>query len=212
MYPAHQGGENVGKDLWEEPMRHWREQNESMKHATIRARSSRFGWGARLALLGLIAALGLLTLGTAPVQAAPLAYITNRDSNTVSIIDTVTNTVVTSVAVGAEPGGVAVHPAGTRVYVKNEGSHSVSVIDTATHTVVATVPVGSPGGVAVHPAGTRVYAVSAGVSDSVSVIDTTSNTVVATVPVGAGPVGVAVHPAGARQQYRGRHRAGGDGP
>ncbi len=79
-------------------------------------------------------------------------------TNSVSVIDTATNTIVATVPVGAGAYGVAVNPAGTRVYVSNPGSKDVSVIDTSTNAVVATVPVGGrPEGVTVNPAGTRVY-------------------------------------------------------
>ena len=64
--------------------------------------------------------------GTA--HAAPFAYITNRGNNTVSVIDTATNTVVATVAVGSEPAGVAVNRASTRVYVTHPFSNTVSVI------------------------------------------------------------------------------------
>jgi YVTN family beta-propeller protein len=73
---------------------------------------------------------------------APFAYITNASSNTVSVIDTASNTVIATVAVGVAPQGVAVHPDGSRVYVANSSSNTISVIDTATNTVVGTVPVG----------------------------------------------------------------------
>ena len=91
--------------------------------------------------------------------AEPFAYISNYGDNTVSVIDTATNTVVgVPIAVGTHPTGNAVHPAGTYVYVTNGGSHTISVIDTATNTVVDTVMVGAyPRNVAVHPAGTFVY-------------------------------------------------------
>ena len=36
------------------------------------------------------------------------AYVTNRGSNTVSVIDTKTNTVVDTIEVGMAPGGVAI--------------------------------------------------------------------------------------------------------
>ena len=86
------------------------------------------------------------------------AYITNYGSNTVSVIDTATNNVIATVAVGMILHGVAVTPDGTKVYVTNWGSNTVSVIDTATNTVTATVNVGnSPYGVAVSPDGTKVY-------------------------------------------------------
>jgi YVTN family beta-propeller protein len=142
-----------------------------------------------------------LPLPTAPVVSAgtgPFAYITNAGSNTVSVIDSASNTVVATVAVGTTPIGVAVNPAGTRAYVANAGSNTVSVIETATNTVVATVAVGAyPYGVAVNPAGTRAYVANQD-SSNVSVIDTATNTVVATVAVGGTPRGVAVNPAGTR--------------
>ena len=62
-----------------------------------------------------------------PVKAAPFAYITNNGSDTVSVIDTATNTVVDTVAVGANPFGVAVHPDGNTVYVANNQDATVSV-------------------------------------------------------------------------------------
>ncbi|MEX0801743.1 MAG: hypothetical protein WD688_00210, partial [Candidatus Binatia bacterium] len=93
---------------------------------------------------------------------APFAYIANSRTDTVSVIDTATNTVIATVPVGLEPWGVAVHPNGSRVYVTNGGSGEVSVIDTATNTVIATLPGIFPSrilprGVAVHPDGSRVY-------------------------------------------------------
>ena len=90
-------------------------------------------------------------LGTATAQAQTRAYVTNFD--TVSVIDTATNTVVATIPVGVFPDGVAITPDGTRAYVVTEGPNAVSVIDTATNTVVATIPVGlAPFGVAITPA------------------------------------------------------------
>ena len=132
------------------------------------------------------------------------AYITNSSSNTVSVIDTATNTVTATVDVGFFPYGVAVSPDGSKVYVTNRGSGTesgtVSVIGTATNTLIATVPVGlSPFGVAVSPDGSKVYVTNSAFftpSGTVSVIDTATNTVIATVAVGRRPFGVAVTPDG----------------
>ena len=56
--------------------------------------------------------------------------------NTVSVIDTATNTVTATVNVGRSPAGVAVTPDGRKVYVANRlDAGTVSVIDTATNTV-----------------------------------------------------------------------------
>ena len=133
---------------------------------------------------------------TFSASAEPFAYVTNRNANTVSVIDTATNTVADTVSVGTQPRGIAVHPDGNTVYVGNTGSNFVSVIDTATKTVIDTVTVGnSPFGIAVHPDGSTVY-VGNQEAATVSVIDTTTNTVVDTVVVGTQPYGVAVHPDG----------------
>jgi YVTN family beta-propeller protein len=139
--------------------------------------------------------LGLLgvMLGSTLAEAKPFAYVTNAGANTVSVIDTATNTVVATVPVGFSPSLVAITPDGTRAYVMNVGA--VSVIDTATNTVVATLPM-SAGAMAFTPDGTHAYMATGG--NTVTVIDTATNTVTATVPVGGGPSGVAITPDGTR--------------
>ena len=105
----------------------------------------------------------LLVLATPLAQAAPHAYVANSGDNTVSVINTATNSVVGTNNVGSTPIGVAVSPDGNRVYVANNGSGTVSVIDTATDTVTATVGVGTlPQAVAVSPDGNRVYVTNNG--------------------------------------------------
>jgi YVTN family beta-propeller protein len=155
---------------------------------------------------GNIASFSATNSGSLPVTATVtvtpstvgggFAYITNASSNNVSVINTATNSVMATVAVGSYPYGVSVSPDGTKVYVANYGSNSVSVINTATNTVMATVAVGSyPYGVSVSPDGTKVYVANWG-SNSVSVINTATNTVMATVAVGSYPYGVSVSPDG----------------
>lgn len=112
------------------------------------------------------------------------AYVTNTGSNTVSVINTATNSVTTNVPVGDHPSDIAVTPDGTKVYVANWQGNTVSVIDTTTNTVVSTVPVGiTPLGVALTPDGTKAYVTNAE-SDNISVIDTATNVVIATVNAG----------------------------
>ena len=128
--------------------------------------------------------------------ASQFAYITNAQSNSVSVIDTATNKVTATIPVGSNPLGVAINPNGTKVYVGNALSNDVSIIDTATNNVIAAVRVGnSPQGVAVSPNGKNVY-VTNRYSNNVYVIDTTANTVVSTVNTGKYPEGVAVSPDG----------------
>jgi YVTN family beta-propeller protein len=92
------------------------------------------------------------------------AYVVNSGANTVTAIDTSTNTVEATIPVGGSPFGVAVDPGLHRAYVSNTGTNdfnnspptstddTVSVIDTTTNTVTDTITVfASPRGVAVDP-------------------------------------------------------------
>ena len=130
-------------------------------------------------------------------SAGPYAYITNRDSNILSVIDTTKYIVTATVKVGSNPWGVAVNPDGTKVYVSSEKDETVSVIDTATNNVTATVKVEgcTHYGVAVSPDGKKVYVTSAD-NNTVSIIDTGTNTVIAMIKVGGWPQGVTVSPDG----------------
>jgi YVTN family beta-propeller protein len=150
--------------------------------------------------------LGMLgvMLGSTLAEAKPFAYVTNSGSDTVSVIDTETNTVVATVPVGDFPRGVAITPDGTRAYVTiTRGINGmVSVIDTVTNTVVATVPMARenhPLGVAITPDGTYAYVangVGLGGLGTVSAISTATNTVVASLRVDSEPLGVAITPDG----------------
>lgn len=127
-----------------------------------------------------------------PTITGPYAYITNYSSNNVSVIDTATDAVLATIAVGLGPYGVTVSPDATRVYVANYAGNSVSVINATNNSVLATVPIATrPYGLAISPDGRHVYVV-AYYSNTVSVIDTATNTVTATIPVGQRPHGVVV--------------------
>jgi len=86
--------------------------------------------------------VGALPVGIALNSAGSRAYVTNLNSDTVSVIDTASNTVIGTVPVGGDPEGIALNPAGSRAYVTNLIPNTVSVIDTASNVVVGTVPVG----------------------------------------------------------------------
>ncbi|NBR00568.1 MAG: hypothetical protein EBT97_08985, partial [Actinobacteria bacterium] len=80
------------------------------------------------------------------------------NSSSVRVINTSSNAVTTTIAVGITPRSVAVSPDGTRAYVANYSSNTVSVISTATNTVTATINVGSsPNRIVFSPDGTRAY-------------------------------------------------------
>lgn len=130
-------------------------------------------------------------------------YVANFGLNTVSVINTTTNTVSKTISVGTFPQGIAVLPNGSKVYVANSGNGSgntVSVINTATD-AVSTITVGAdPIGVAVSPDGTKVYVTNNGngASTTLSVINTATDAVSSTITVGTAPFGVAVTPDGSK--------------
>ena len=124
------------------------------------------------------------------------AYVANSGDSTVSVIDTATGMVSSTIPVGIGPFGVAFTPDGTHAYVANYTDATVSVIDSATGVVSATIPVGMGAiGVATTPDGKHVY-VSNQNDDTVSVIDTATGVVSAPITVGSKPSGVAITPDG----------------
>ena len=129
-------------------------------------------------------------------QVTCFAYVANFDSDTVSVISVASNSVVSTIAVGDGPEGVAITPDGTKAYVTNSLDDTVTVINTATNTTTSAIPTGGgPVGVAITPDGTRVYVADA---DNVKVIDTTTNTTTSAIPTGGDPIGVAITPDGTR--------------
>ena len=134
-------------------------------------------------------------------------YVTNYGSNNVSVVDVSgqTPTLITNIAVGANPRGIAVATVNQqpRVYVTRFNGSSVAVIDANTNkqidvkpstpTVVDSITVGAnPQAIVVSPDGARAYVTNFG-SNSVSVINTATNAVDGTaITVGTRPVGVSL--------------------
>ena len=84
-------------------------------------------------------------------------YVTNQNSNTVSVINSATNQVVATLPVGLEPMYLGTNPLNGDVYVGNNNAGDVSVINAANQ-VVNTISVAStPSGMAVDTATGNVY-------------------------------------------------------
>lgn len=93
------------------------------------------------------AACDAIGVGNFPYSATAVGtnlYVLNLSSNSVSIIDTTTNTVTETVSVGAFPLSATI--VGTDLYVNNLYSSSISIIDTTTNAikVCSTPPVITP--------------------------------------------------------------------
>lgn len=159
------------------------------------------------------AAIGLAALAWAVPSSSALGadasavYVSNADGDTVSVIDPVTNAVVTDIAVGNEPRTLAGSPDRSTVYVPNRHSDTVSVIDTDTNTVVATIADPSfdePYAVAFSADGTRAFVANkeggGSSTGSVTVIATATRAVTGVIddPCFASPEGIATSPTATR--------------
>jgi YVTN family beta-propeller protein len=121
-----------------------------------------------------------------PIQ--PRVFVSNRGSNTVTVLDSNSFSVVTTIPVGAQP--VSVLAVGGTVYVANTGSGSVSVINASTLTVTATITgLSAPSGLAADLSRSRLF-VTGGPVPVVDVVDTSTNVKLTSVSVPASPTGI----------------------
>ena len=123
-------------------------------------------------------------------------FVANPGSDTISVINTATNTVVATIIGGDHGNEVAFNRDGTWAYVVNANDDTVTVYDTVDYHLVTTIAVGdNPWGMTRNPDGSRLY-VTNYLSDQVSVIDTGSNQVVHTIEDVPDPLYVAFRPDG----------------
>jgi len=157
------------------------------------------------------------TAGTTSSVGALLAYVTNEDSQELTIIDTRTDSAVATIPVGTRPRGVRVSADGRTVFVALSGSpkcpptmpdeeceklkadktkDGIAVVDAASRTVTRVLPGGSdPETFDISRDGTTLF-VSNEDAGTASVVDIASGKIRSTVPVGKEPEGVRVHPDG----------------
>ncbi|HUR96350.1 MAG TPA: beta-propeller fold lactonase family protein [Gemmatimonadales bacterium] len=146
-----------------------------------------------------------------------LAYVTNEDSQELTIIDTRTDSAVATIPVGTRPRGVRVSRDGKTVFVALSGSpkcpptmpdeeceklksdkskDGIAVVDAASRTVTRVLPGGSdPETFDISRDGTTLF-VSNEDAGTASIVDIASGKIRSTVEVGKEPEGVRVHPDG----------------
>jgi predicted alpha-1,2-mannosidase len=143
-----------------------------------------------------IPGVSLLVTVTKPGQSIPTAYVSNYSDNTVTPVDTSTDTAGPPIAVGSGPDGMIV--AGGDLFVANNNSNNVTVIDTVTNAVIKTIPVGSVAAdVAATPDGKTVWVTNFG-DGTVQPIDVATLTAGSPVTVGSQPERLAVSPDGSQ--------------
>ena len=145
--------------------------------------------------------------GQVPELSSLLIYVSNEDSNNVSVINRQIGDVVATVMVGKKPRGIAASPgkARPRVYVANSGSNTISVIDPTINKVEQEIPIrfGTvPESVAVAQIslGKEMIFVANYGSETVSVVDGSTYQEILQIKciedrcIGNGPIALAVDP------------------
>lgn len=133
-------------------------------------------------------------------RAGRLAFVTNAEDATVSVVDLASGAVIKAITTGAYPHGLRLSPDGVELYVANVMDGNVSVIDVKALAEITRIPVGkTPVQVGFIPDGRRVF-VSLRDENAVAVIDTAARKAIAKVAVGRGPIQVYATPDG-REVY-----------
>lgn len=160
----------------------------------IKGRSVFSQEGGCMWLVGLIG-IGFVVATASPASAYK-AYVSNEKSNTVSVIDTDTFTVVKTFKVGRRPRGIALTQDDKFVLVAVGDDDTIQMIDTATGKVTATLPSGpDPELFVLDPTGKILYAANED-DNTVSIIDIKKRARLGQVKVGVEPEGMAISPDG----------------
>jgi YVTN family beta-propeller protein len=126
------------------------------------------------------------------------AYVTNGDSNTVTVLDVVDVRVERELAVGQKPVAVAASPTRNEIYVVNsgaaDGQGSVSVINAENNSVLGAINVHRlPVSIEVDSSGGLAYVANSG-SNTVSVLDLKLRREIAAIGTGEEPVAARLSP------------------
>ena len=132
-----------------------------------------------------------ITVGNRPTELditpdGSKVYVGNSFSQTVSVINTVTNMVTATLPAGSRPTGLEVSPNGSEVWVTNRFDGTVTVIDVLSDMVLTTIPnlgIGLVDDVTFTPDGSKAYIVTDNVSGDlkVAVVDVASRNVMGTI-------------------------------
>jgi YVTN family beta-propeller protein len=125
-----------------------------------------------------------------------LAFVSNSDDDSISVIDLATGRTVKMIYTGDYPHGLRMSPDRKSIYVANIKDGTVSVLDAENLAETARIEVGAaPVQVGFTPDGRRVY-VSLRDENQVAVIDTATREVIHRINVGRAPIQVHATPDG----------------
>ncbi|MCM3748203.1 YncE family protein [Paenibacillus pasadenensis] len=128
-----------------------------------------------------------------------LAYVSNHNAASLSVIDLAAQRILTKIPVSQLPNAIAASADRGRLYVPNGGDNSISVVSTLANKVIHTIEGINlePFGVIVSPYRQRLYALSL-FTGTVLVINSGTNKIIRNIPIGNGLTGGAVSPDGSR--------------
>jgi YVTN family beta-propeller protein len=119
-------------------------------------------------------------------------WITNRSADNVSILDTATGALQTTIASGGKfPIRVKITPDGKQAWVSNAYSNRVTVFDVASREIIGSIEVGAvPVGIVITPDGRRAFIANTN-DNKVTVIDVAQRKILRTFEPGTEPDGMA---------------------
>ena len=132
-----------------------------------------------------------------PTQAAYASdlnklYVTEFNTNSISVIDTLTNTIITTIQVGLGPFGIAYDAPAHKIYVADSTSKELSVIDAQTDKLIHNIEMNETVQGVVYDPITGWILVTDNSNNSLLELSDTYDIVANTIPVGIQPSSVAI--------------------
>ncbi len=151
--------------------------------------------GATNEIVAVVRGVGDGSSGMALDRAANALYVTNLNSNDISVLDLSSRQVVRRFSAGGDrPTNAAFDPATNRLFVANQNSADLTVLDVRTGELLKSIPTGAGAlGVTFNSGNGLVY-VANRMAGTVTVVDGASLEVVTTLGVGSRPNTIAVNP------------------
>src|SRR5689334_6165743 len=132
----------------------------------------------------------------------PLGFVTNEKDGTITVIDTGTDRVYSTIKVGGRLRGIRLNPDRTRIWVaisyptnQTEGEDKIAELDLKGNVITKYASGTDPENFVVDNGATRLYIANED-AGTASITDVKANRVIASMPVGLEPEGAAISPDG----------------
>jgi len=140
--------------------------------------------------------------GCSRSPSGPLAFVTNERDGTITVIDTVTDRVYSTIKVGGRLRGIRLNPDRTRIWVaisyptnQRQGEDAIAELDLKGNVIAKYAAGTDPENFVVDDHATRLYIANED-AGTASITDVKANRVIASMPVGLEPEGAAMSPDG----------------